>query len=578
MINPTRMVSSKASARSWRGFFFAPSLILAACGGGSSDGGGAVVQTGVLIDGPVRGVHYQTATQSGLTDADGRFRYLANETVAFSIGGVQLGSAKAASQLDPFDLAGIAPPSTEAELRAALRDTSFTAFDRAINIARLLVSLDNDHNPDNGLDLSGWDTALAGASLDFDADWRDFHDRVFNQFAHAHQVNTSVSSTVLLTHLYSSLSIAVTGSVLTRSETNVSAGATLDATIDAATDYTYEFDNTGHVLKVTQAVDSNADGAADSRSVTGYTYDAAGQMSTKTQGPDADGDGVVDDMGKTTHTYDAGGNLLSTVARIYGPFNSVMTDSRTYTYATNGDLTTQFEDWEIVSSNSVYSQFVSTGAHPLGILMNYSYDAAGNQVAEALQYTSCGLTLPASCTTFEHTNTSTYDAKGHLLTAEKFQSFSSSGGLVTYVETYSYDANGTLLGSVTPTPFTPDPNNPINTLVLDTTTTYAYDAKGKLKSKVVEIPYLGKQTTITYDDSGNELSQIIEQDSDKDGTVDSRDTYAYAYDANGNRLTELHQSDINADGVIDSSTQIRNSYAQINNALTYLLQEFGEQL
>ena len=63
-------------------------LSLAACGGGSSDVSSAVgdigdvgeVLTGRLIDSAVTGMRYETPTQSGVTDADGSFSYMANET------------------------------------------------------------------------------------------------------------------------------------------------------------------------------------------------------------------------------------------------------------------------------------------------------------------------------------------------------------------------------------------------------------------------------------------------------------------------------------------------------------------
>jgi len=38
----------------------------------------------VFIDSAVKGLSYETATQSGVTDVDGTFKYLAGEKVTFS--------------------------------------------------------------------------------------------------------------------------------------------------------------------------------------------------------------------------------------------------------------------------------------------------------------------------------------------------------------------------------------------------------------------------------------------------------------------------------------------------------------
>jgi hypothetical protein len=68
-------------------------ILLAGCGG--DDGGSGDSDTpavGYLMAGGAQGVRYQTATQSGFTDASGAFRYMPGETVRFSVGGIELGS------------------------------------------------------------------------------------------------------------------------------------------------------------------------------------------------------------------------------------------------------------------------------------------------------------------------------------------------------------------------------------------------------------------------------------------------------------------------------------------------------
>ncbi|OQW98806.1 MAG: hypothetical protein BWK73_51790 [Thiothrix lacustris] len=117
--------------------------LLSACGGGSSgtaatdtsstaastttttdDTPDTSVKTGVFIDAPVKGLTYKTATQSGVTNDKGEFKYITGETVTFSLDGVALGSGKAQAKL-PVTLI-----STEGY------------------VAQFLQTMDTDANPD----------------------------------------------------------------------------------------------------------------------------------------------------------------------------------------------------------------------------------------------------------------------------------------------------------------------------------------------------------------------------------------------------------------------------------------------
>lgn len=150
-------------------------VIVAACGGG---GGGdpeeasnpppAVAGTGQFKDGNVEGLGYRTATRSGTTDALGRFAHAPGEMVTFSLGGLELGSAPAQAIVTPIDLV----PDGRSDAEAVL------------NRVRLLMMLDRDGDPGNGLTISatvqaaaagwggvdfasaGFDGALAGVIAD----------------------------------------------------------------------------------------------------------------------------------------------------------------------------------------------------------------------------------------------------------------------------------------------------------------------------------------------------------------------------------------------------------------------------
>jgi hypothetical protein len=92
-------------------------------------------QRGHFIDAPVVGIGYRGPTQEGVTadssDEDGGgFLFFPDETIEFSVGTVTLGSALGAKKVSPLDLFH----------NADINDP------RAINVARLLQSLDDDHS------------------------------------------------------------------------------------------------------------------------------------------------------------------------------------------------------------------------------------------------------------------------------------------------------------------------------------------------------------------------------------------------------------------------------------------------
>jgi hypothetical protein len=133
-------------------------LTLTACGGGGgSDSTTATaietVSTGVFIDSAVEGLQYETATQSGTTNSLGEYDYLAGETVTFSIGGIVLGSTIAGPVVTPLSL---------------VPDATSAINPVVTNIVRLLLSLDSDGDPDNGITISSEVTTAANdLAVDF---------------------------------------------------------------------------------------------------------------------------------------------------------------------------------------------------------------------------------------------------------------------------------------------------------------------------------------------------------------------------------------------------------------------------
>ena len=145
-------------------FFF---CLLSACGGGGGDGAsttpspvtppvtpspvGPTVLLGVFLDSPVSGISYKTTTQTGTTDINGQFKYVANEAVTFSVGSVTLPSATASAIVTPMDLA----------------KTSDMSNNAVLNMLVLLQSLDQDGIPGNGIQIPSAAVSAATTAIDF---------------------------------------------------------------------------------------------------------------------------------------------------------------------------------------------------------------------------------------------------------------------------------------------------------------------------------------------------------------------------------------------------------------------------
>ena len=111
---------------------------LSSCGGGGDGGPGPALEgEGRFLDSPVEGLEYSSGDISGVTDSWGTFAYDAGEgTVRFFIGDIVLGEGAAHATMTPVSLVAGAEDET---------DPTVT------NIARFLLTLDDDADPANGI-------------------------------------------------------------------------------------------------------------------------------------------------------------------------------------------------------------------------------------------------------------------------------------------------------------------------------------------------------------------------------------------------------------------------------------------
>ena len=134
-----------------RSFFTATTttlvFVLAACGGGGGGGGGgtATTATGIFKDNNVTGATFTSGAETGTTGTDGSFTYEVGQPVAFSVGGVTLGSATGQPVITPVDLIPSGTTSTQ----------------EVINLTRFILMLDVDGDPSNGIEISSAVQAVA---------------------------------------------------------------------------------------------------------------------------------------------------------------------------------------------------------------------------------------------------------------------------------------------------------------------------------------------------------------------------------------------------------------------------------
>lgn len=150
-------------------------LALGACGGDRKE------QRGRFIDSDVHGAEWFSGDMSGLTDVDGGFNYRGHESVRFAIGAVDLGQARGDDIITPLDLAG----------------TDNVDDPLVLNRARLLLSLDEDQNPDNGIRITETTRAAATQPISFDQTLDAFGlDPAVIDLANAAQANLSTFTIV----------------------------------------------------------------------------------------------------------------------------------------------------------------------------------------------------------------------------------------------------------------------------------------------------------------------------------------------------------------------------------------------
>ncbi len=107
-----------------------------------------------VFAGPVAGLKYETPTISGVTNGRGEFRYYQGEAVTFLVGRLVLGTAKGASRINLAQLVYRVGGDID-----RLHDPSVT------NLARLLLTLDQDGDAENGVTIAPVVHEIVGSKI-----------------------------------------------------------------------------------------------------------------------------------------------------------------------------------------------------------------------------------------------------------------------------------------------------------------------------------------------------------------------------------------------------------------------------
>ncbi|WP_153912572.1 hypothetical protein [Shewanella sp. TC10] len=124
--------------------------LLSACG---SDDDNKVEEpkfiTATFIDSEVAGLEFRCGDDSGLTDANGEFTFIENSSCNFKLGGFDIGTTSQLTEADsivtPYDIA----------------ETS----EKGVKIASLLQTVNVNGDPDNGIDVTGFDGGVLPDNL-----------------------------------------------------------------------------------------------------------------------------------------------------------------------------------------------------------------------------------------------------------------------------------------------------------------------------------------------------------------------------------------------------------------------------
>lgn len=419
------------------------SAALTGCGGGGdSSSPSAEVKKGVFTDSPVKGLYFETKTQSGLTNEAGEFKYIEGESITFKLGGSVLGVSKAQEVITPFTLTGVKALQKQQEITNAFLSQTPNSYEKAINIATLLQGLDQDGDHENGIDLGNAHEALSNLTIPLLVKASGFTGNL--QYTEARSIMQSthpLSFVNAAENMYDNLGINIESNLISK-QTNNANNAFFESI-----EFEYDEENRISAIKY----DRNNDGQAETTQA--FTYDQAGRLHT-----------IFNSADNTTQTlgYDANDKLVSRETAV----GNTISQNEMFEYqgatltrfrldkSANGqdDFSTQYiydadnnlagyeidEDGDNQTDKTVtmsikngrINRFTENNQNTNAIDIAYSYDNNGNRIAQNIQTES---------SSGNFTNAKFfYDNANNLI---RYEQDNDLDGKADYVETYKYNQN-----------------------------------------------------------------------------------------------------------------------------------------
>ena len=484
------------------------SAMVASCGGGGD--AEPEILTGVLRAGRVQGLAYRTETLSGVTDAQGSFKYVAGEQVTFSVGEVVLGTGPGSPELTLFQVVRLAPPTYEPLLRRELTrmQTTHTVLSRAANVAWLLLALDADADPANGLDVRGHEQ-LKRDSVDFDVPLRDFPRQLATL---APDLNNNIPPSEPLIHLYRSAGIKLKASIPTSQR--------WDADSDGIDEYRLvgEYGSDGLISRTT--TDLGADGTVDV--ISNYGWGKFGRQTSFTAEPTPASTSTL--SLSRTYGFDLRGNLESFIMRDADPSLPIFPPERRVgsTFDRYGRILSQTEDSCSLDCATIFSRETST----------LTRDGNGNAELEVRAQDWDFDGEPDSITRI----VSKFDDAGRVDTVVMTPENAAGEAQSRYTQDYAYDANGRVSDLVATSDFEDD-----GEIDYRTTNHYDYRPDGLVSHQLYEIELVPggvvyrSEVDYEFDTDRRPLSVVELVDVDVNGAPDYRYTQTSDYDETGLR-------------------------------------------
>lgn len=503
--------------------------LLTACGGGGGGGNaedsapsGGELTTGVLAPIAISGIEYTTASESGVTNAEGEFTYRVGETIEFQWNGQVLGEVAGTATITLFQLTGADQLSDINEVDAAL-GTSGHPYTSALNMTRLLHSLDSDQDSSNGIELA--DVAKVAPLL---------------SATNANPVNFSLAARVFA------------NSPSVRSLMREADRTLMPLEVVLASQYrasqTALFDGDVRLSRpISNTFEDFQSGTATSfRSE--YQYDANGNY-TAFRTFDADGDLASSE----NFRYGAAGHLISSRSE-------ALSDSQTEPLFTSMRTFTRDE-----SGNTVTLLTEIFGLTPTSLRTDSTFNQRGRIVRQEVDEGNDGSidrTLDAEYAPDDQITRLSIDDDGD--------------GIDDQTTSNTYNNQGQLVRSVFEGPGSLDSTRPVlppplglsPVVEFDPTSPYPVSAAGSAWMPVEPQDLVFRDTRFEWNERGYLVRRTV--DTDRDGIANEITTFVYEAD---NLVTWSYDAD--ADGQFESSARYAYSNTGQLSEVTEVIEQFG---